>query len=845
MKIKKLLIIMMMMCVWTAANAQQDTLIRLPQKGVVSYSEPKRYLLKDVKVTGISTINTNMLINSLGLKIGDSIYVPSDYVSNAIKKLWQARLYSDIKVFQQTDGDDLYLELRLKDRPFVSDWRILGVSSAQRRELIESLRLVRNIQYSEYLVESSKKAIVDFYKKKGFYNVSVVPRIMPDTLKFQNRSFVKVDFVVDKKSKIKIKEITFDGITDPEIKAKRLRSAMKNNKHKSLFNIFKGAKYKEDKLQEDKNSIVAFLQSKGYRNATVLADSVYKVDDKKIGLNFKIYQGDKFYYRNISFTGNEKYPDDYLERILDIKKGDVYDGKNLKVKLGLDFAEVMKKGIVNIRGLYQNDGYLQSDVVPVETEVAKDTVDIDVRVFEGNQFTINDVIIAGNTRTHDKVVRRDLLIRPGELYSEQLLVNTIQRINQMGNFDQASVMPELLPVSNSLVDIKFNLEEASTDSFNFSGGFGGGTFVVGIGITFKNLSLKKMFKKGAWRPYPAGDNQIFKLQVQSNGTYYKNFSFTFIEPWLGGNKPNSLAISAYYSSQTNGRTVFDAGTASFATLGASARFGTRLSWPDPYFTFSAGLNYQHYKLKNWPNFLFKDGISHIIALELALSRNSVNSPLYPTSGSEFTIKLSATPPYSLMKKEGYYDNPNLTDQERYRFIEYYKVNFKARVFQGLLANEKLVFHAAAHFGYLGYYNKNAQSPFEGYSVGGSGIGGYNLYGIEYVSLRGYKDGSLTPLAEYGQQGRIYSKYTVELRYPFVNTPGTTMFGLIFAEGGNAYKDWKSFNPFELKKSIGVGLRIFLPIVGQFGLDLGYGFDRLPGETKPSGFQFHFTMGQEF
>lgn len=859
MNLKRIALTVFLLFSFISVSAQQQDTIPTPplvQKpdslvvdsmGVIDYSYEKKYLLKDIVIKGIQSINSGLLINSIGLVKGDSVKIPSDYISQALKKLWAYRGVSDIKANMIVDGDDIVLELVLKERPYVSQWPIIGVTSAQAKELYETLKLSPNQQFSEYTAAASAKAIEDFFKKKGYFNTIVQTEYQNDTLKFGGRNYMKVVFRVHKGEKVKIKEIVFTG-NDKELPAKKLKGAMKKTKEKKLVNMFKGAKFKEKDYKDDKENLVEYMHSKGYRNAAVLSDSIYPIGSNRLGIKIDILQGDKYHYRNITFTGNEKHSNETLSAILGIKKGDLYDSKTMNNRLGVRGSEAIAKGIMNISSLYQDDGHLNFMMEPVETEIKGDSIDVDVRIMEGKQFRINDITIAGNTRTHDRTIRRELFVHPGELYSQQLLISSMTKLQGMGNFTAESAFnPSLNPVNGSedLVDIGFNLEETSTDQFSLSGGFGAGTFVVSIGVTFNNVSLKKIFRKNAWRPYPAGDNQKFRLQVQSNGTYYKAISFSFLEPWLGGNKPNSLGISMYYSSQTNGYTIFDKGDAQFNTMGVSVDFGTRLNWPDPFFQFTVGLNYQHYKLNNWSNFIMRNGISHIISLGMSLTRNSVNSPIYPTAGSEFLIKLTATPPYSLFKPKDYYANKNLTDQERYRFIEFFKIDLKARIYQGLIASDKLVFHAGAQFGYLGHYNPNLISPFEGFSVGGSGVSGYNLYGITYVGLRGYPDGSLTPRADYGEQGRIYSKYTMELRYPFVMKGSTTMFGLIFAEAGNAGYGWRGFNPFDLKKSIGAGVRVMLPMVGMFGIDFGYGFDPVPGKTTPAGFNFHFSMGQQF
>lgn len=846
MNLRKIVLALITVCICSASYAQmnRDTLLVLRNDGVVDYKNQKKYHLKDVILTGVSTMNSRLIINSLGLHKGDSLYIPSQIISDAIKKLWSYKQYSDVKVFVKTDGHDAILEFKLKDRPFVSSWSISGISSGQKKELLEILRLTRNMQFSEYTIESSEKIIKDFYAEKGFYNTNVATTILKDTLTFRGRSYVNVNFNINKKVKVKVQEILFEGVSD-DIDAKKLKRQMKNNKEKKLVNMFKGAKFRSKLLAEDKSSIIEYMQSNGYRNATILKDSIYQITEDRVGIKFTVFQGKKYYYRNILWTGNEKYNVDYLNRILLIDSGSVYDSKELNMRLGLDF-EAAIKGLVNVSSLYQDDGYMNFTIMPIEQEVAADSVDIEIKILEGEQFSINSVVLKGNLKTNDKVVRRELFVRPGEIYSQQLLINSVRGVQSLPTFSQGGVnpIPQITPGSNNLTDITFDLEEGTTDSFSFSGGFGAGMIVLGVGISFKNLSLRKLFNKGAWTPYPSGDMQSFDLNIQTNGTYYKNISFSFLEPWLGGKKPNQLGFNFYYSAQTNGVTVFDQGNAQFATLGTSLTYGKRLSWPDPYFYIRLALGYQHYDMTNWRNFVFTNGISHIVSLEAMISRNSINSPIYPSSGSEFTLSASATPPYSIFKPEGYY-RKDLTDQQRYRFVEFFKLNFKARWYQSLTSDEKLVFHVGAQMGYLGHYNPNAISPFEGYSVGGSGVGGYNLYGVTYVGLRGYPDGALTPYADVGEQARIYTKYTAELRYPIVNSPAATMFVLAFAEAGNAASGWRVFNPFELKKSAGIGLRMLLPYVGLFGIDFGYGFDRLPGEFKASGFEFHFSMGQEF
>ena len=498
--------------------------------------------------------------------------------------------------------------------------------------------------------------------------------------------------------------------------------------------------------------------------------------------------------------------------------------------------------------------YLMSQIEPAEVIIAPDSIDLELKVFEGKQFTINNVDISGNQRVDDEVIRRELYTRPGELYNRALLMQTIRTLGTMGHFNPETIMPDVKPVSNELVDIGWPLEATASDQFNIAGGWGSGTFVGSVGITLNNLSVKNFFKKGAWRPYPMGQNQRLSLSAQTNGTYYKAFAFSFTDPWLGGRKPNSFTLSAHFSEQNNAYYVWQKSTQYFRSYGVAAGLGKRLNWPDPYFTLYMEADYERYSLKNWNSFGMSNGASNLLSLKLVFARNSVDQPIYPRRGSEFSASVQATLPYSLWDGKDYKrlaELANSTDskvadaanQERYRWIEFHKWQFKAQWFQSLTRNTNLVLMAKAEMGFLGSYNKNKVSPFERFEVGGDGMSGYNIYGIDIISMRGYEDGALDP--DPNNYSCAYNKYTMELRYPVILKPSSQIYVLGFLEGGNAFTSWKKFSPFKIKRSAGFGVRLYLPVVGMLGIDWGYGFDAPANSNTKSGSQFHFVLGQQF
>ena len=795
---------------------------------------PRLYHIRNVNVHGVQYLNPDILKSSAGLIEGDSIYLPSNFISNAISRLWSQRFFSDVKIGAEIEGDSLDLEVFLKERPRVYNWEFEGISKGKKKDLLEKLKLKRGSELSDYVIDKNQKLIKQYWAEKGFRNTEVGVRIDNDTLR--PGQAVTVSFLIDRKSKVKIGKINFTG--NEQFPDKRLRRTFKKTHQKSI-NFFKGAKLNESDYENDKELLIDFYNSKGYRNATIVSDSIYPINEKRLGIDIDVSEGNKYYIRNVSWVGNSVYETDDLQRMFGVKKGDTYDKKSMHKRLGIGKEENPED--MSVKSLYQNEGYLMSQIEPAEVIIAPDSIDIEVKVFEGKQFTINEVGITGNQRVDDEVIRRELYTRPGELYNRSLLMQTIRTLGSMGHFNPEAVMPDIKPVTNDLVNVNWPLEEQASDQFNIAGGWGSGTFVGSVGITLNNLSIKNTFKKGAWRPYPMGQNQRLSLSAQTNGTYYKAFAFSFTDPWMGGKKPNSFTLSAHFSEQNNAYYVWQSATQYFRTYGVAAGLGKRLNWPDPYFTFYAEANYERYNLKNWTGFVVENGNSNLLSLKLVLARNSVDQPIYPRRGSEFSASVQATLPYSLWDGKDYSDQ-SMSDQDRYRWIEFHKWQFKAQWFQGFLRNSNLVLMLKAEMGYLGSYNKNKVSPFQRFEVGGDGMSGYNIYGIDIIAMRGYEDGALDPSSYYS---RGYNKYTAELRYPIILKPSSQIYVLGFLEGGNAFDSWKKFSPFRIKRSAGFGVRLYLPVVGMLGIDWGYGFDPPANSTTKSGSQFHFVLGQQF
>ena len=794
----------------------------------------KLYYIRKINVIGLKHLDPNLVKASAGLVEGDSVYLPSNFISNAITRLWSQRHYGDVRMGAEIDGDSLDLQLFLEERPRVYEWKFEGISSGKQKDIMEKLKLRRNSELSDYVLDKNQKLIKEYWKEKGFRNAEVTWRIDRDSARSQ---YATVTYIIDRKERVKVGQINFRG--NEQFTSKRLRRTFKKTHQKSI-NFFKSSKLNDKEYLEDKELLLDFYNSKGYRNAAILRDSIYDIAPNRIAIDLDLSEGNKYYIRDVTWVGNSVYDTEQLQNMFAVKKGDTYDKKSMHKRLGIGREENPEE--MSVKSLYQNQGYLMSQIEPTETIIGADSIDIQVKVFEGKPFTINEVGITGNVRVDDEVIRRELYTRPGELYDRSMLMQTIRMLGSMGHFNPEAIMPDIKPVSNELVNVNWPLEEQASDQFNIAGGWGSGTFVGSVGITFNNLSIKNTFKPGAWRPYPQGQNQRLSLSAQTNGTYYKAFSFSFTDPWVGGRKPNSLTLSAHWSEQNNAYYVWQTSTMHFRTLGLAVGLGKRLSWPDPYFTLYGELSYERYNLKNWNSFIMSNGNANLLSMKLVFGRNSVDQPIYPRRGSDFSISVQATLPYSLWDGKDYADE-SMPDAERYQWIEFHKWQLKSQWFQALTPNQNLVLMVKAEMGYLGHYNKHKTSPFERFEVGGDGMSGYNIYGIDIISMRGYEDGALDPINDY--YSIAYNKYTAELRYPVILKPSSQIYVLGFLEGGNAFDSWESFSPFKIKRSAGFGVRLYLPVVGMLGIDWGYGFDAPAGQTDKSGSQFHFVMGQQF
>lgn len=820
------------------SEPQRDTLPPFDEKSPMlrSNAAAKLYRIRKINVRGIEYLDPTLVSSSAGLIAGDSIYLPSNYISNAITRLWSQRRFADVKIGATIEGDSVDLEVFLKERPRVSNWMIVGdgIGRSKQKDLIEQLKLKRNTELSDYVIDKNEKLIKKHFIDKGFRNVRVTTIIENDSV-FDNMA--NVTFRVDRNPKVKIGEITFSG--NDRFSDKRLRKTFKKT-HKKSINFFRSAKLNEKDFDEDKDLLVDFYNSRGYRNATILSDSIYDMGPDRIGIHIDLSEGEKFYIRDVKWIGNSVYKTEDLQRMFGVKTGDTYDKKSMHKRLGV--GREMNPDEQSVASLYQNNGYLMSQIEPSEIVVGKDSIDLEIKVFEGKPFTVNEVGISGNSRVDDEVIRRELYVYPGMLYDRSLLMQTLRQLMSMGHFDAEQLQPDIQPVSNDLVNINFPLVEQASDQFNVAGGWGSGSFVGSVGITLNNLSTRNLFKKGKWTPYPMGQNQKFQISGQTNGTYYKALAASFTDPWVGGHKPNSLTLSAHWSEQNNAFYIWQSATMYFRSLGLAAGLGKRLKWPDPNFTLYMEAQYTRYALKNWDYFIMKDGVANELAFKLALARSTVDQPIYPRRGSEFSAMVTFTPPYSAWDGRDYSDK-DMPDRIRYKWIEYHRWQLKARWFQPLTRNENLVLMAHAEMGFLGHYNKNKLSPFERFEVGGDGMSGYTIYGVDIIGLRGYEDGALDPVGS--NYSLAYNKYTMELRYPVILKQSSQIYVLGFLEGGNGFASWKEFSPFKIKRSAGLGVRLYLPIVGLLGLDWGWGFDAPAGENVRSGSQFHFTMGQTF
>ena len=832
----------------------------------VDYNNPKKYIVGGVKLEGNEYLSENQILQVAALREGMEVTVPSEEMSNIVTRLWRQRYFEDVAVSIDSlvpTRDTAYFKISIIERPRVSRWLFSGVKSSEQKELEERLNLKRGGEFSEYVVKTSSDIIKRYYKEKGFSNVKVDVNTKRDTV---IRSAIRVQFAVDRGEKVKIQKITFNGAD--HVKESKLVRSMKKTRDKRLQNFFSSKKFQEKEYENDKRQLLTAFNEAGFRDARIVKDTMYYVEPNRLQIDFDIDEGKQYYFRDITWTGNSVYSSEDLNSVLMIEKGDVYDVVTMQKRL---FGGG-KQSEYDITKLYRDNGYLFFQVQPVEMNIEGDSVDVEMRIVEGKPATLNNIVINGNDLTNERVIRRQVFTRPGYLFSQSDFERSIREIASMGQFDPEAIMGEggysILPNPlDNTVDVVYNVTEKPSSQLELSGGWGGNTFVATVGVSFNNFSTRRFFDKSAWRPVPLGDAQNLAIRFQTNGTYYTSLSASFSEPWLFGKKPTSLNTSIYYTRQTNSNIYYNIlnNDEYMEVYGFAAGIGKRLKWPDNYFVLYNQLSWQTYRLQNWIyQFLFNTGISHNLSYTLSLNRTSTDQQIYPRQGSDFSFSLQLTPPYSLLRKKdrGILDsegNPTKvsswkdinydyqTSQDRYRWIEYHKWSFKGAVYTKLVGD--LVLMARAQFGYLGYYNRNwGYSPFEGFRVGGDGMSGYDTYGSEIVSLRGYENYSLTPQASSSYNstgiyyaGNVYDKFTVELRYPVILQPQSTIYALLFLEGGNCWADIRDFNPFQIKRSAGVGVRIFLPMIGLLGVDWGWGFD----DPLTGGSQFHFVIGQQF
>ena len=850
----------------------------------VNYTTPpKKYYIADIDITGVEgTMYEDqkfVLVGFSGLAKGQEIQIPGEEITNALKRFWKQGLFSDVKILQsKVEGDSVWIEIRLTDRPRVANIRYLGMKKSEQEDIEKKIGFVKGNQITPPQIDRAETIIKSFYEEKGFGDAEVRIFQRPDSTQ-KNHVVLEVD--VDKKEKLKVNSIVIEG--NEALSDKQLKWAMKKTNEKGkIRNLFRTKKFVEDLYEADKKNIITKYQEKGYRDAEILRDTVYKHDEKTVNIELLVDEGPLYHIRSINWVGNTQYPSARLEQLLNMEPGDVYNQKKLQERLVSD-----EDAAVN---LYQNNGYLFSNIDPVEINIENDSVDLELRVVEGPKATIKRVIIQGNDRLYEDVIRRELRTKPGAIFSKEDLLRSVREIAQTGHFDPEALSANIGQGINpnpedGTVDITYPLTSKGNDQIEFSAGWGVTGLVGKLSLKLNNFSLKNMLNPSMHRGIiPQGEGQTLVLSAQTNGRYYQSYQFQFMEPWFGGKRPNNLSVSAYYSRYTGLNTNYYSQNSYydpymygyggyggypgyggyggygyqdmaeyaydpdqvFSMVGLSLGYGKRLEWPDDYFQFMAELGYQRYGLKNWSynQFPFQTGVSNSITFGLTLSRISTDNPIYTRTGSQFTLSVNATPPFSLWDGNDYkamaYSDPN-----KYKWNEYHKWKLKIRTFTPLTPSTVTrtpVMATRVEFGVLGHYNKNKLTPFETFDVGGDGMSGYtSSFATENIALRGYENNSIAT------QARAYTRLGLELRYPFILEPNSTIYGVAFLEAGNAWYNVKDLNPFDLKRSAGVGARIFLPMIGLMGIDWAYGFDTVfgNGSRQRGGSQFHFIIGQEF
>lgn len=849
---------------------------------VISYSATKKYEIADIKVTGVVNpmYEDYSLLGFAQLSVGDIVEIPGTEITNAVKRFWRQGLFSDIKILAtKIEGNKIWLEIQLKERPRVSDIVYTGMKKGERQDIEAKIGTVKSqqITLTPYQLERAKIVIKKYFDEKGFNKAEINITQKPDLSK-ENHVILHIDVV--KKNKTKVNKIIIDG--NVEVSDVTLEKSMKKTRHKSNFkawirNFMRSTKYVPENYEEDKENLIAKYNELGYRDATIVWDTVYTdpVKTDKVNVEIKVEEGQKYYLNGINWVGNTEYPTWQLQNVLGMKSGDVYNQKKLLERLSVDEDAVMNY-------FYQNNGYIFSNADPVEVNINNDSIDLEIRIVEGPKASIRRVSISGNDRVYEDVIRRELRLKPGALYSRDDIIRSLREIAQMGHFDPENLQPTIEPDPESgTVDIGLPLVSKANDQVEFSAGWGQTGIIGKLSLKFSNFSLKNLLNPGSYKGIiPQGEGQTLTLSAQTNAKYYQAYSISFMDPWFGGKRPNTLSVGLYYSRQTDinsnylnnsygyydpysyyggyggyggygnniDYSVASDPNKSIQMIGASVGYGKRLNWPDDYFFAQAELSYQMYKMKDWAYFIVKDGVCNNLSLNLSISRNSIDNPIYTRRGTSFSLSLQVTPPFSLWDGKDYANMKTIDSyyesEEKYKWVEYHKWKFKSRTFISLLDpqiyTKTPVLMTRAEYGFVGYFNKHKKSPFETFYVGGDGMSGYSsTYATETIGLRGYENGAL------GTQASAYTRLGLELRYPLILEPSSTIYLLTFVEAGNAWNDLKKFNPFDLKRSAGVGARIMLPMIGLMGIDWAYGFDPINGSRDQSGSQFHFIIGQEF
>ena len=865
-----------MMAIFSVAAVSAQEKIVKPT--ILYTNNPPKYTIGGINLSGVDNLEPAVVIGLSGLSVGDEIAVPGDAVTDAIKRFWKHGLFEDVVITADSIvGDKVYIGIALKQRPRVSQLNINGVKKGEREDLELKIGIIKGNQITPDIIDRATKIIKNYYDDKGYKNAEIKVTQRPDVTG-DNRVIVDVD--IDKKGKIKVHRIYIEG--EKALSEKKVKYAMKKTREKTRIDnlwhaLFRSKKFTEERYAEDKEKIIERYNKHGYRDARIVKDSVVMYDDKSVDIYLGIEEGNQYHIRSIKWVGNSVFSTAQLDYALRLKAGDVYNQKKMNDRLLFDEDAV--------KNLYFNEGYVFFNVIPTEARVENDSVDLELRIVEGVQATIDRVTISGNDRLYEEVVRRELYTLPGSMFSMDALERSFRQIANMGHFDPESIDPGVVPnPENGTVDMNWKLQTKSSDQIEVSAGWGQTGVIGKLSLKFTNFSMRNLFRKKALRRgiIPQGDGQTLTLSAQSNGRYYQSYSISFFDPWFGRKRPNSFSVSAFMSIQTdvadsyynsayyNNYTNYLYGYGNYngygynnvssyydpdkyiKMYGVSVGWGRRLQWPDDNFTLSAELNYQLYSLKDWQYFLITDGNCNNVNLTLTLGRSTVMNPLFPREGSEFSLVASATPPYSLWDGKDYANlaktpnSPSYRDElrEKHKWIEYYKIKFRSKTYTSLTEGKhNLVLVTRADFGILGSYDRNKKSPFETFYVGGDGMSGYSYnYATDMIALRGYENGSLTP---YGYEGYAYTRLGLELRFPFMLQSSTTIYGLAFVEGGNAWNDASKFNLFDLKRSAGVGVRIYLQMIGLVGLDWAYGFDNVFGSSQYGGSHFHFILGQEF